>query len=362
MKLKNIVSASLLSALTFSVQADTKFDELISNTATLNYSVSGQDQVAVPAEVSFRVDRKIIFNVTTPTPAALAKDTVGNDQVITYTLSNLSNAPIGMTFSLEDLNKDQQAYGSLATDTIDGVAGEDDVEYKIFLDVNGNGSYEPATDITEITTSYRQLFSQPGDATDSNPDSVQVHVVITPKQGKENDVFVHELSVTAVETDGSSFNNEAGDPWQPDTTQTVLADNMPTVAERGAVSVASANLAVTKAVAIISNPAGFSGPAKAIPGAIIEYTITVTNSGSVAATDVDITDPVPGQFDLSDSYVETFSITDGSGTVTAPVAGSGPTDVNVSGNTLTFPPLTVPAATGPTTPGSVSVSFTVQLP
>lgn len=346
MKIKSLVSAALVSAASLSAHAETTFNELINNTATLDYTVAGQTQTQVPASVSFRVDRKIIFNVTTPTPASLAKESVGTAQVITYTLSNLSNAPIGMKLALTDLDSGENAYTGLPNDTTDGVSGTDDIEYAIYLDVNDNGTYESGTDNVVINAASIQTFAQQG-VTGGDPDTIRVHVVITPKQGKENDVFAHELAVTAVETNGDPLPNDNAAAWTPDTAQTVLANATDTVNDRGAVSVASADLAVTKSVVVVSNPAGFSGPAKAIPGATVRYTITIVNSGSLDAANVVVKDAIPTQFDLSTdaiTAIETSSIMqDNSSTDITNSAG----DVRLEGDpavqTIVFPSQTVPA-------------------
>lgn len=345
MKIKSLVSAALVSAASISAHAETAFNELINNTATLDYTVAGQTQTQVPASVSFVVDRKIIFNVSTPTPGSLSKANVGTSQVITYTLSNLSNAPIGMTLALTDLDSGENAYTGLADDTTDGISGTDDIEYVIYLD-DGSGTYEAGTDTTAINAGDIQTFAQQG-VTGGDPDTIQVHVVITPKQGKDNDVFAHELAVTAVETNGSALPNDNAATWTPATAQTVLASDTATVSDRGAVSVASADLAVTKSVVVISNPAGFSGPAKAIPGATVRYTITIVNSGSLDAANVVVKDAIPTQFDLSTAAIadiETSSIMqDNSSTDITGSAGSVAPEGTGSVETITFPSQTVPA-------------------
>jgi uncharacterized repeat protein (TIGR01451 family) len=57
--------------------------------------------------------------------------------------------------------------------------------------------------------------------------------------------------------------------------------------------VGSAVLTVTKTATVLSDPINGTSNPKAIPGAVVQYTITVVNSGSQSATSVVITDPIP---------------------------------------------------------------------
>src|SRR3546814_17398613 len=59
-------------------------------------------------------------------------------------------------------------------------------------------------------------------------------------------------------------------------------------------TVQTATLAVTKTSRVISDPVNATTNPKLIPGAVIEYCISVANSGRPAAPSVVITDPVPG--------------------------------------------------------------------
>jgi uncharacterized repeat protein (TIGR01451 family) len=59
-------------------------------------------------------------------------------------------------------------------------------------------------------------------------------------------------------------------------------------------NIQAASLAVVKSAAIISDPVNGAGAnRKAIPGAVIEYTIVVTNAGTASATAVALSDNIP---------------------------------------------------------------------
>jgi uncharacterized repeat protein (TIGR01451 family) len=59
-------------------------------------------------------------------------------------------------------------------------------------------------------------------------------------------------------------------------------------------NIQAASLAVVKSATIISDPVNLTGPdRKAIPGAVIQYTIVVTNTGTASATAVALSDNIP---------------------------------------------------------------------
>jgi uncharacterized repeat protein (TIGR01451 family) len=70
----------------------------------------------------------------------------------------------------------------------------------------------------------------------------------------------------------------------------------------------NATLVITKTSTVVSDPVSSANP-KAIPGAIIRYTITVQNTGSltVDANSIIVEDPLPAQFTLDASTPFTFS-------------------------------------------------------
>ncbi len=73
----------------------------------------------------------------------------------------------------------------------------------------------------------------------------------------------------------------------------------------GTYTVAGALLDVVKSSRVVSDPVNFSNNPKAIPGATVEYCITVSNAaGAATATDVDVLDNLP--FDVT--FLTSFGI------------------------------------------------------
>jgi uncharacterized repeat protein (TIGR01451 family) len=102
--------------------------------------------------------------------------------------------------------------------------------------------------------------------------------------------------------------------------------------------VQTAALAVAKTSTVVSDPInGTAGPGvfpKAIPLAVMEYGITLTNTGAVPATVVTITDPIPANTTFAtgtyNAGASNVSIQTGA-TTTFCVAEAGGTDSNADG-------------------------------
>jgi uncharacterized repeat protein (TIGR01451 family) len=112
-------------------------------------------------------------------------------------------------------------------------------------------------------------------------------------------------------------------------------------------AITSAAITLSKAVQVISDPTGNTAPnAKAIPGALVQYTITATNSptAGLSATNITLTDAIP----VTTTY-QAGTIGKAGGTAPAP------TDANVVGNALSVPVGTL--AVG----GTASVTFRVVI-
>ena len=303
MKIKYLATLALAVGFSATSVAETAYNVPINNTATLNYQVNSAPQTAIEAKNTFKVDRKVVFNLT-QTPSAVTTGIIGSEFVIEYTLTNTSNAPIRFAPVATDLDTGAIAYstGTPATDNTD-TATTEVTTHKVWADLLASPVGFDGTD-TNITDGlgYVELDQ---DA------SITLYVVTTPAVGDNNDIFVHELTVTAQEhTDtptnipsavvGAVITTSAG-AWVDTLVQTVMDASAggATRTDNGAIQVTSAVLGITKTAAVVWDPINFLVDPKAIPGAVIEYTITVTNTGSIQATAVAITDTLPTELDLA---------------------------------------------------------------
>ena len=136
-------------------------------------------------------------------------------------------------------------------------------------------------------------------------------------------------------------------------------------------------MVVSKTSTILSDGVSGSNP-KALPGAIVRYTITVQNTGSLSvdANTITVVDPFPANFTLDASTPFTFTngaVTSGlnafnqgtmvtySSTGAAPYSASLGSGYNAAIRAFRFAPTGTMAAATTSGPSSFSLSFTGRL-
>jgi uncharacterized repeat protein (TIGR01451 family) len=249
----------------------------IVNTATVNYSVASVAQTPINAAATFVVDTVVRLNVTGSGSNKVVRP--GEANVFqTYTVTNTGNA--ASNFGLAIANQGGDQFNIVLPGS--GTPGTDGLV--IHVDGNGNGTYEPAND---TATSITNLA----------PGSITVFVVgDTPTAAVNGNLAVVRLTADARDPASPGGN----DPWSAtagaDTAMgvEVVIGNLTANAD-DTFEVQTAALSVTKSSAVIRDPITIA-PAlpKAIPLAVVEYTITVSNAvGAQPATLTSISDPVP---------------------------------------------------------------------
>lgn len=264
----------------------------INNTVTVGYQVGGVDQTDATASDTFQVDRVINLNVvasdtatTTVFPGQDNGDTP--PPITTFVVSNLSNEVLD--FDLAAVNQGNGAAPNGGTDNFD-LAG-----LQIFVESGANPGYQPgedtATFIDELAVDGNQTVYVIGNVptTQVNGDVAAVNLTATAREGG-----------TAGSTIGATISNDAGNA-DTDGVETVFADGggITDAVRDGAFSaaddytVSAANLTVQKISTVISDPINGTTNPKAIPGAVVEYCIIVSNAaGGASATNITISDPI----------------------------------------------------------------------
>jgi uncharacterized repeat protein (TIGR01451 family) len=256
----------------------------INNQATLNYTVGTTAQSAINASVGFVVDNKVNLTVAKVADNANTIPNL-NNQAVAFTVTNTGNTP--QRYALSAV-----VGASTLTTPLTNV--------RIYRD---NGSTPGVWDATDT------LYVDAGSFLDVAPDTgLNVLIVAdVPASDLNGENVVYSLLATTVNAGTLAVTTQVGN-GSPNTllgpVDVVFADPMTGIAGDSAVArdgqaadsatytIATAALTVSKTATVYSDPfTGVSANAKAIPGAVITYTITVANAaGGATATSVSIAD------------------------------------------------------------------------
>ncbi len=290
----------------------------VNNRATVSYTVGGAAQTPIEsspagnsvagtgngADTSFVVDNRIDLTVVEIGAAATVTTPGATNVVTTFSVSNTGNAPQG--YALTAIN--------LAGTTLFGQTDNTDVtNLRVFVDSNGNGLYDAGTDAAtnidtlaaDATIAVFVLADVPNTVTNAQYANVQL-----------------TAQAAVAGTAGATLATETVGADTAGTVDVVFGDSGRDATEAAAdqYAVQSAALSVAKSSVVISDPFNLGTNPKAIPGAVIEYAVTLINTGAVAAAGVQIVDPLQAD--------TTFS--------TGLYAGSTDVSITVGANPATF--------------------------
>ncbi|MEO1573405.1 MAG: hypothetical protein AAFU65_00410 [Pseudomonadota bacterium] len=300
-------------------QSTTAAGDTVANQASVAYQVGGVDQAPVLSDddgnagnginaTTFLVDRKLDSTVTelsgaynsasTPTVVPGQNQAANNGAVLAFTVANTGNEV--QDFSL--------AATASTFDPFGGTDNFDAANVSVFVDSNGDGIYQPGTD---TATFIDELSYEDNDAGD--PFSVVVFIVSDiPLAQTAGDIAAYHLTAQVAEggapgaqgaditTDDSGSADTAGvDDVFADGENTNNGDDADRDGKSSAedaYQVSAPVLTVAKSSQVISDPFNGTTNPKAIPGAVIEYTITVSNgAGAATATNVNVTDDLSAE-------------------------------------------------------------------
>lgn len=286
---KYVAAILLLAGVQQAHAAGTTQGTSIANTATVDYTVGGVNQPDVSSNTAtFVVDRRINLTVAEVGNAYTDVAAGATAQVLTFTVTNSTNGTQDFRFITTN-----DTTG--ATDPFGGTDDFDPTAIQVFVDSNNNGVYDAGVDIATF------LDEIPADATRT------VFVVASIPAGRAVDDTAG-ITLTAVAADAGT-----GGALGADATQTAGAGTLGGVdtvfgdvagdtdaardgrhSDDDAYRVRAAAITVTKTATVISDPFnGVTNP-KAIPGAVIEYCLQVSNAaGGLLATNIVVSDPIP---------------------------------------------------------------------
>lgn len=305
----------------------------VDNTATVSFSVNGNAQ-SEQDTASFVVDRRVDFIVDRMNSALTDTTLSATDQFLDFWVKNTSNGTLDFNLSFAQLvTADGDIHGGGTADTGASIGDVDMSNVRISVGPDFVADGLEGTGNDPLVTSTDPYI-------DDLPEDFSVRVRLyadTPGTLANLDRAGLRLIAVAAEPSGSTASPGAdlaeSATWREAEIDNVFADTSEDNNESAidGFRVLSAQVVVTKIASVISDPInGVSAAARAIPGAIIEYVVTIDNSaGNDSADAISIVDDI----DTDVSFVTgaaNVTIFDGTTTTTCE-AEAGGTDTNTDG-------------------------------
>ena len=273
--------------------AGTIANTTVASQATISYKVGGTSQsdvlsppVGSAGSGEFLVDRRI--NLTVAESGGSYTNVTPNTtlQALTFTVTNGTNDMIDIRLFYTDDVGGTGPFGGTDSFNASGTT--------IRLESGATAGFQ---DLEDLAVTF--LDDVPADG------SRTVYVVSTISASQVNNDLSSGTLTGVANTDGTggAANDyvESTGAGGPGSLETVFGDapGDTDAARDGKHSdddgylVVTATITVTKTITVISDPFNGTTNPRAIPGAIVEYCIIVTNTGSAAAANVVTVDPIP---------------------------------------------------------------------
>jgi len=324
-KILSIVASLALCSVAANAAAGTTAGTVVSNTASLSYSVSGATQptVSTTAAATFVVDKKIDFLVVHNDDPKHIITTPGATEVErVFTLTNETNKI--QSFSLDATNL-------TGGESYDGKSDNKDVSH-IKISIDGGASWVdgPVT-VSDLGIDASKV--------------IKVRVTI-PDTNVDGDIMNIQLESTAVDSAGvtEKVTGSGADGTlsadRKDTEDTVLGEgagitDFANTQFDGKYSAWAGYIINSPVLTLVKSScvykdlvSGVSANAKRIPGATITYLFDIENTGSIDASDINITDALPAELDGGTVTAVKMNDAQDACTCTGGVAGAG-TDATV---------------------------------
>ena len=264
----------------------------INNTATVAYNVGGVAQTPIDSpQTTFVVDQVVDFVVAEADGGDTLVGAGEQDAVARFTVTNTGNETQDFALSVLDL-----IGGTVfSADTIDADA------LTIVIDANDNDVYDAGVDT--VANFIDELSADDTAAADAD-NVISVFILgDIPAAAAAGAAANIELTATAHTAGAAGLGAqeaESGGNDDPSSVEIIFSaavDSGGTATDAGqdGYLVGSATLAAVKTSTVVSDPLGQTSPlALAIPGAFVEYEITITNTGGLPATELQVTDTLQG--------------------------------------------------------------------
>jgi len=255
----------------------------ITNTVSVNYQIGGVPGAAATGSSSFTVDVKVNLTVAR-VDTGLVASAPSSTRLLTFEVTNTSNT--ALDFRLTSIQTATNPFDSATNDFT--LANDPGVA---FVDVNTNGVYDAGdlTYINELATdaTFTVYVSGVIPGTATNGQKTAYGLIAEARAGGgageggalSQAVLYNGLNVVFADVANGTVTGDGN------------RDAM--MSDRSGFIVAA--ISVAKTAAVYWDPVNLFSTPKAIPGAIITYQVTITNPGSVNATNVSISDNLGAQ-------------------------------------------------------------------
>jgi uncharacterized repeat protein (TIGR01451 family) len=266
---------------------------VVSNTAQASYTVNGNAQTTASNTATFLVDRKVNLAVVAVQSAATSVDFGQTNVVTTFRVTNNTNATQDFLLTVAQL---------MPIGLLTGADNFDLDNVRIVVDADGDGLYNPAVDtasfIDELEADKTRAVFVIGDIPANIPAATGAQIGLQAIVAAGGATGTQGLPL--IPTPLNTINQDAE-------IDVVFADNDNDgllgfdAARNGrawayaslAVTTTNVSLTVTKSASVLSDGVSALNP-KALPGAVVQYCLTVQNATpSTAASNVSLTDIVP---------------------------------------------------------------------
>ena len=360
-----LIASSFAGATIASAQSLTPAGTDVQNTFTLNYDVGGVSQTQIDntaTPTSFTVDRRVQLNVAGVQDTSVAAGAA--DQSLFYGVTNTGNDNHSYDLSAEEGTGD-----NFDTDP----ARTPRYSFFSYPDTNGDGILQ-AGEIAGTGTPYAFVDLVPGETIwirvesdiPTPPTVTQTSDVILIAEAREPAAWAITTGPTAAPapTQGAALTEDSDGNTNTGVAENVFTDVAGPATTDGAgdarhsgtstYTIIAADLSANKTVSVIATdgvdlatcasaavPAG--NTEYAIPGACVEYLITVTNAAAAASADnIDVADVLPDEVEFAGSSQSGFTTP---GSITDP-AGGCTSGCTVSLDDAVLTPTPTVAATG----------------
>ncbi len=301
--------------------ADTNYGTTITNSVTIQYG-SGPSTITTSTSVDFLVDRVLDWTIAPSTAATLGVFPGSTGNAIAFSVQNATNGTVDLLLSFP---ASVPAPSTVA----------------LYFDDGGTPGVYDATD-TAVPAGGGGFYIDEM-AEDAAP---TVFMVVDVAAGATTaDTYTYELTATVRAGGGAGLGavlaDDSGSADISTQVQNVYNDGAGYTGGTGDVAgdgfyrafaafqVVVPSLTATKTAVVTSDPVNGAVNPKAIPGATVHYTISITNVGTAAATAVNVTDDIPA----GTTYAAGLVLTNGGGGTESYVAGP-PAQVIVTNATI----------------------------